>query len=418
MPPSAKVEPVEGKSYEENDAPAPWKASQVQATTSKIKKQMMIWSMMFFAFCDLLGTCLFVPAGAILCQRASGGPMDTYATLMRQYQFFGNMTKDDWLQHGITDQNFVELYAASSDETKANANISFVWQNMGMPKAFDNLPFSFSVATNVFLVGGSISSGIGAAMWGVVSDSVGRKPCMLICMLGGIAGYFIMYIGGTVAGSYWMFVGGNVVNGFFSGSYVLVNTFILDTFSKKEAETPIQTLQSISGLGAAAGSLLLMPFTQGNAENVFDAAWIGIIGTVVAFILVSYFVVEPRKQSFQEALQKQLTLKQQKKVDNTPILIKRIMWIAIVGSFLDAAGDEGTRIARGTILQVVFPSTNNINFQNILLLTTIALIMASLAMVSVLKKKLGDGLCIAIGSLFTCITQGLFLVNWQARTPP
>ena len=118
--------------------------------------------------------------------------MDTYATLMRQYQFFGNMTKDDWLQHGITDQNFVELYAASSDETKANANISFVWQNMGMPKAFDNLPFSFSVATNVFLVGGSISSGIGAAMWGVVSDSVGRKPCMLICMLGGIAGYFIM----------------------------------------------------------------------------------------------------------------------------------------------------------------------------------------------------------------------------------
>merc|ERR1719238_2472309 len=109
-------------------------------------------------------------------------------------------------------------------------------------------------------------------------------------MLGGTLGYVIMYIGGSIVKSYWMFVGGNVINGLFSGSYVLVNTFILDTFDKKEAEGPIMTLQSISGLGAAAGSLILMPFTQGNASRVFDAAWIGIIGTAVAFVGVAYFV--------------------------------------------------------------------------------------------------------------------------------
>merc|ERR1719181_2195462 len=125
-----------------------------------------------------------------------------------------------------------------------------------------------------------------------------------------------------------------------------------------------------------------MPFTTGNAEHIFDAAWIGIIGTAVAFVLVAYFVVEPRKQSFQEALQKQLTLKKEKKESKTPKLITRILWIALVASFLDSASDEGTRIARGTILQVVFPSTNDINFQNILLLTTIALIMSSLVLVS------------------------------------
>ena len=37
----------------------------------------------------------------------------------------------------------------------------------------------------------------------------------------------------------------------------------------------------------------------------------------------------------------------------------------VVAAAFDAAGDEGTRMARGTILQNVFPETNTISFQNV-----------------------------------------------------
>ena len=57
---TTKVEPAvdaeEGKKGTADDVPAPWKSSEVKAMTSGIKKQMMVWSLMFFAFVDLLGT--------------------------------------------------------------------------------------------------------------------------------------------------------------------------------------------------------------------------------------------------------------------------------------------------------------------------------------------------------------------------
>jgi hypothetical protein len=49
-------------------------------------------------------------------------------------------------------------------------------------------------------------------------------------------------------------------------------------------------------------------------------------------------------------------------------LAKRILIIAVVASALDSGGDEGTRMARGTILTAVFPKWQTPEKQNYLLL--------------------------------------------------
>jgi len=166
-------------------------------------------------------------------------------------------------------------------------------------------------------------------------------------------------------------------------------------------------------LGAGVGALVLMPFTTGNAENLFSAAWVGVGGTAIAFFLVLFTVTEPRKESFTELVRKQASLKTgEKKKSTTPILIQRILTIAIVASFLDSAGDEGTRIARGTIMQNVWPETNQIMIQNILMLSTIGLIFIVLALINFLKAKIGFGLTTCLGSCATIIAQILFMINW------
>lgn len=58
------------------------------------------------------------------------------------------------------------------------------------------------------------------------------------------------------------------MNGLFSGAYVLAMAFILDMLDKEEQEGPVSALMGISGLGAAIGSLVLIPFVQGRAEKV------------------------------------------------------------------------------------------------------------------------------------------------------
>lgn len=93
--------------------------------------------------------------------------------------------------------------------------------------------------------------------------------------------------------------------------------------------------------------------------------------------------------------------------------VRQTLWIAVVGSFVDAAGDEGTRIARGTILQNVWPSTNTITFQNFLLLGLVGLIVVVIAATSQLKRLVGYGVCAVGGAAATFVTQALLLINWQ-----
>ncbi len=67
---------------------------------------------------------------------------------------------------------------------------------------------------------------------------IGRKICMLICHVGGLSGYIVMYLSGQEWNSYWGYFFGQILNGLFSGAFTIVSAYIGETMSKEEAEGP------------------------------------------------------------------------------------------------------------------------------------------------------------------------------------
>ena len=210
-----KVEPVTRAATEVSILVSQDTEAQLRLQTDKRWRQITVVVLLSFAFVDTLGTVLFLPAGGILCQLAEGGPMEGYALLMRM----PNTT--DFEAIGAS-QSFIDLFDETDEEYRLTAPIDnltyYVWENLGMPKAFKSNPAKFSTAMNLLNVNGAISGAIGSAFWGWFSDRFGRKIGILICHVGGAAGYVLMYVSGVHLNSYWGYFFGLMLNGLFSGA--------------------------------------------------------------------------------------------------------------------------------------------------------------------------------------------------------
>ncbi|CAE8660905.1 unnamed protein product [Polarella glacialis] len=93
----------------------------------------------------------------------------------------------------------------------------------------------------------------------------------------------------------------------------------------------------------------------------------------------------------------------------TPKLVKVILRIIIIGSFLDTFGDTGNRFARSTIMTNRFTqdpeNARNPNLQFVFLLSNLAAVMIGVQLVSQTWKKLGLPLWACIGNLVSSVTQ-------------
>lgn len=399
-----------------------WSGRQVRFQSSKHYKKMVIASLMLFAFIDVLGTCLFMPLGPVLCQQGEGGPIDTYAELL-----LAPPGTIDFDKYGMKD-DFKNLYGQLWPPTGVQPGLTttipqaraLAIANLGNPKAFKSVPTKFSTSVQILVVSGGISGGFGAAFWGWISDRVGRKICMIICHGGGLLGYLVMYFSGQYWNSFWGYACGQILNGLFSGAFTIVNAYFSTWLSKEEAEGPNGALMGMSILGGGVGALVLMPFIEGRGENCFLASWIGIIGTIVSCILVTAIVVEPRKTSKDLEKNRSSRALQEQTPPVMPKMVVRILWITLIAGGLDAAGDEGTRIARGTIMQNVWPATNDIKFQNLIVLSTILLLFFVWALIGVFRSMIGLGPTCVVGSTFTLITQLMLnakIIKWEGYVP-
>lgn len=382
-------------------------SAQIRLRTSKNYKGIVMAVMLLFNLIDILGTILFMPAGGILCQRAEGGPTDSMAKVLKLPTALNGELEDMGaspalvLLHNDLSATFPcaspthkgidyprlpnkppcsdgesatqaaceaagELWNESPEicelrdlYIRGDLDAEFLaWDTLGMPRAFPrDLPFGFSAAMNILVMVGSLSSGLGGAAWGFISDKVGIKICAQICLVGGTCGYIIMYLAGVEWNSFWWYAVGQIVNGLFSGSGVLVPTFITKLFPPEEAAKYQGMVMLNMMVGAGLGALLLMPFISGRGENVFNAAWVGIIGSAFMFVAVTFVVAEPKKSAKEDAIDAKAEAK--KEIPKTPMMVTRMLWIVMIAGAFDAAGDEGTRIARGTILQNKFPEVSS-----------------------------------------------------------
>lgn len=94
----------------------------------------------------------------------------------------------------------------------------------------------------------------GAAILGDLSDNVGRKKSLMICLLGSFLGYFLSAIA-IVSQNFWLLIVGRIIAGFTSGSQPIAQAAIVDVSSEEHKARNIGFILLAVSLGFVFGPI-------------------------------------------------------------------------------------------------------------------------------------------------------------------
>lgn len=379
----------------------PISMAQAKLKVNKKFKSIVATSVLFIVAVDILGSALVYPALPSLCAWAEGGPADTLIKEAKKQANYDSLP---------------DAHKAAFDE-----GLDAVVQEYISPDAFKDPkpPVKFSLSMNLIMSVGMLGSAGGSLLFGKMSDKIGCKWPMLICVSMGLVGYIIIYASGKWVNNYYLFAFGLCWNNFFGNTMGIAVVYMRHLFEPgPDRDNYVGSVMGMGLIGGAIGGLVCMPFITNpkNGANYFGAVWVAIGLTVASVILCSIVMVPIPKES-EEAKEKEKRRSQSMKEEakeKTPILAKRILLITIIASALDSAGDEGTRMARGTIMTNVFPEWATIERQNYLLVGFIFVLLFALALLGALRKCFNLGIICTIGCVMTLATQLLLMIEWEA----
>ena len=434
-------------------------AAQIELKVSNRTRTICAVILLGFGFVDMLGAVLFMPTFGALCARARGGPtsalgqllllptgaleteelaplvpaelllahkeldtpipcsggaLQTDAGMIYPLPPWGMCTTADGVATPSKEDGCMKPSSWTADlaqpcllreaHTPASAE-QLAWSRTGNPKAFRTTPFGFSTSMNMIMILQNVFGGGSALLWGRLADMMPMKILCHINLVGTLCAYVLMYVSGMYWNSFWGFTLGLVLNSCCGGVGVFTPLYFKKAFPADEGQFWFGIMQTNAMTGIGMGALIMMPFAAGRGENVFNAAWVGIAGTILIWILVTVFLVEPKKSAKEEKINETLEAEKEKKTPPTPALVNKILWVLIVAMAFDSAGDEGTRIARGTILQNLFAETNRVSFQNVILVSFVGMAIVALLLAVLTSTFIGKPMTAVLGAVATLVTQ-------------
>jgi DHA1 family tetracycline resistance protein-like MFS transporter len=131
---------------------------------------------------------------------------------------------------------------------------------------------------------------------GALSDRVGRKPVLIVSVLGSAVGFVVFGIGGAI----WVLLLGRIIDGLTGGNISTIYAYLADITPPQDRASRFGLAGAIGGagfmIGPAIGGLLAV---FGLAVPVFVAAGVALItGLVAIFVLPESLVAEHRSTSF------------------------------------------------------------------------------------------------------------------------
>lgn len=142
---------------------------------------------------------------------------------------------------------------------------------------------SDALTVGLLTVAYAVAQFFAAPLLGRISDRVGRKPVLLICLLGSAVGYAIFGIGGAL----WVLFLSRVIDGITGGNISVASAYIADVSAPEDRAKNFALLGAAFGLGFILGpaiSGLLVPF--GLNAPVFAAAALSLTSALVGFAIL------------------------------------------------------------------------------------------------------------------------------------
>lgn len=133
-----------------------------------------------------------------------------------------------------------------------------------------------------------------------VSDAIGRKNAMLICLAGALLGYLITILS-LYMGSLWMLILGRSITGFTAGNQPIAQAAMIDG-SRDDAERDRNMGYIVTGVsfglvgGPLIGALLSDQALLGNFGNLKTPFWGAFVLVAIAIVLVIAFFHDVRTE--------------------------------------------------------------------------------------------------------------------------
>ncbi|QBD74890.1 MFS transporter [Ktedonosporobacter rubrisoli] len=93
---------------------------------------------------------------------------------------------------------------------------------------------------------------IAAPTLGILSDHFGRRPILLLCLLGSAFGYLLFGLGGAI----WVFVLSRIINGLTGGNLSVLSAYIADMSEKETRASNFGLLNAGTGAGILLGPVI------------------------------------------------------------------------------------------------------------------------------------------------------------------
>jgi MFS transporter, DHA1 family, tetracycline resistance protein len=137
----------------------------------------------------------------------------------------------------------------------------------------------------------ALCSFVAAPVLGALSDAYGRRPVLLLCLLGTVIGYLIFGIGGSL----WVLFLGRIIDGITAGDIAALFGYLADTTPAEDRGRVFGQVGAVFGAGFIAG-----PAIGGLASHLGLGAPLFIAAGVVALnlLLALFFLPEslPREK--------------------------------------------------------------------------------------------------------------------------
>jgi DHA1 family tetracycline resistance protein-like MFS transporter len=119
---------------------------------------------------------------------------------------------------------------------------------------------------------------------GALSDRYGRRPLLLVCLLGSAIGYFVFGIGGAL----WVLFAGRIIEGIAGGSISTLFAYFADITPREQRTKYFGWVSAVAGVGAAIGPALGGLIAKfGYSAPMYFGAVITLLNVAYGFFFMS-----------------------------------------------------------------------------------------------------------------------------------